>query len=327
MEVFAVFLAALAFILAVPVPRLLHRAPFRARSPWTAMVLWQAIALAGGLSIVGAPMVYGLAPFGSSLPDAIITVLRLLSAEDYLALQDLQVHPTHIFALCLGVMVATHLLLVLARTFARVLAARRRHRDLIELLSTSASADQKSDHDGDTGPATHIIEHAVPLAYCLPGRTQGQAVTVLSRGLLDQLTESELATVLAHEKTHLIQRHHLLIMAFEAWYRALPWLPTTRYGREAVREITEMLADDGALEEGHSREDLLRAIAATSSDSEILEPEQSFEQPTAQQGMITGERLKRLLIPPQPLGPAAQTAVVGAAVLLMAAPTTLLALN
>ncbi|WP_324615145.1 M56 family metallopeptidase [Nesterenkonia sedimenti] len=314
MEPLALFLAGLAVVLAVPVPMLLHEARFRARSPWAAMLLWQAIALAGGLSMVGAPMVYGLAPFGDALPEAINTAIRLTLSEDYPALGELEVHPWHIFALCLGLLLAGHLVLTVVRTYLRVLSARRRHRQLVSLLSTPLPAS-----DGGS-EATQVIEHETPLAYCLPGRTNARSVTVLSRGLLETLTEEELAAVVAHEKTHLRQRHHLLTMAFEAWYRALPWLPTTRHGREAVLEITEMLADDGALAT-HSREDLLRALAVSGEGS----PDKDLK-PTAEASLITGVRLQRLLVPKAPLGTSAIAGVVFCAAALLAVPTSLLLL-
>lgn len=314
MDLLALWLAVLAMILAIPVPRLLHAAKFRARSPWAAMLLWQAIALAGGLSMVGAPIVYGLSPFGSNFPEALSTAVNLTLTEDYSALADLQVHPWHIFSLCLGVLLGGHLLLTLARTYARVLSARRRHRQLVDLLSTPATT-------SDQGAETQIIEHEAPLAYCLPGRTNASSVTVLSRGLLNTLSEPEVAAVIAHERTHLKQRHHLLTMAFEAWYRALPWLPTTRYGREAVLELTEMLADEGAMVE-HSREDLLRSLALSS--AETGPPEAASALDGGSHSHITGARLQRLLIPVPPLGTAAVVGVVGTSLALLAVPTALL---
>ena len=60
------FLAVLAIALAWPAPVLLSRAQWPARSPFTAMLLWQAIALAGGLSMIGAMLVYGLEPIGTT---------------------------------------------------------------------------------------------------------------------------------------------------------------------------------------------------------------------------------------------------------------------
>ncbi len=324
MELLALFLAFLAFLLAVPVPRILSTAAFRSRSPWSAMILWQAIALAGGLSIVGAPLVYGLAPFGDSLVQAVSEVGRLMLAEDYSALAEREVHPTHIFSLCLGVVVGAHLLLTLLRTYMRVLASRRRHRDMVRLLSTPVDGSPGADLGKHTGLGdqlddAHVIEHDAPLAYCLPGRTSSSSVTVLSRGLLNQLSGEELAAVVAHERTHLQQRHHLLTMAFDAWYRALPWLPTTRYGREAVLELTEMLADDGALQK-HSREDLLRSLAL-SSPEEAPEDAELGQHTSA---LITGVRLKRLISPPEPLGRPAVSGVVASAAALLLVPTGLL---
>lgn len=337
MEFLALTLAVLAVLLAIPVPIVLRAAKFRTRSPWAAMLLWQTIALAGGLSMVGAPIVYGLSPFGSSVPEALRTAARLTLDEDYSALGELDVHPWHIFSLCFGILLGGHLLLTLGRTYARVLSARKRHRQLVDLLSTPA---QVSESHADT----QIIEHAAPLAYCLPGRTNARSVTVLSRGLLNTLTEAELAAVLAHEQTHLRQRHHLLTMAFEAWYRAIPWLPTTRYGREAVLEITEMLADEGALAE-HSREDLLRSLALSSSDNRgSLDNSGSVDSPSvagkgaptatvpADTGSfelsagseITGARLQRLLAPKPALGTAAVCGVVVVSLCLLAVPTFLL---
>lgn len=311
MTAIALFLTALAVLLAVPVPKLLQGARFRTRSPGAAMLLWQAIALAGGLSMVGAPIVYGLSPFGENLPSAVSTAARLTGQEDYSALGELEVHPWHIFALCLGMLLGGHLLLTLVRTYARVLTARRRHRQLVNLLSTPLQ-------NGDDAADTQVIDHDAPLAYCLPGRTNASSVTVLSRGLLETLNERELAAVVAHEQTHLKQRHHLLTMAFEAWYRALPWLPTTRYGREAVLELTEMLADEGALSTS-SRQDLLRSLALSSSD-----PDEPASGSTHQ---ITGARLQRLLIPQDPLGTPALVGVVVVSAALLAVPTGLLLLN
>ena len=336
MEPIALFLAVLAAVLAVPVPKLLHRARFSARSPRSAMLVWQAIALAGGLSLVGAPIVYGLSPFGGSLPQAVRTAFQLALEEDYAALSGLDVHPGHIFALCLGLLLAGHLLLTLIRTYLRVRSARRRHRQLVDLLSTPLGPDEspavQALHPGRGLHEAQVIESAAPLAYCLPGRTNARSVTVLSRGLLEQLTGAEVAAVVAHENTHLAQRHHLLTMAFEAWYRALPWLPTTRYGREAVLELTEMLADDGALGR-HSHQDLLRALALSSPDTEAAAPDAQMtgfgaaatgQSTSGQPTLITGMRLQRLLLPPKPLGTGALVAIVSFSAALLAVPTVLL---
>lgn len=282
--------------------------------------------------MVGAPIVYGLSPFGSNMPEALRTAAQLTLDEDYSALGELDVHPWHIFSLCFGILLGGHLLLTLGRTYARVLSARRRHRQLVDLLSTPARVSQNH-------ADTQIIEHAAPLAYCLPGRTNASSVTVLSRGLLETLSEAELEAVVAHEQTHLRQRHHLLTMAFEAWYRAIPWLPTTRYGREAVLEITEMLADEGALA-NHSREDLLRSLALSSLDKpgsseipsrsgasgaqEVSLPADTGSFDLGSGSEITGARLQRLVAPQPALGTVAVCGVVVVSLGLLAVPTILL---
>ena len=335
MTILALCLAALAFVLAVPVPRILKEAEFRSRSPWGAMLLWQAIALAGGISMVGAPMVYGLGPFGDSVPQAAGEVLKLMATADFAALTDLGVHPGHIFALCFGVLLGGHLLLTLLLTYIRVLGQRRRHRDVVRLLSTPVDGNQAATLGRHLSLSpelidAHVLEHEAPLAYCLPGRTNAGSVTVLSRGLLDQLSESELSAVVAHEKTHLQQRHHFLTMAFEAWYRALPWLPTTRHGRAAVTELTEMLADDGALQ-SHTRADLLRALALSSAGVEHADVRgqtaTEAAEATPQGTMITTARLRRLLVPPQRLRRPALAGIVAIAAALVLIPSAALLLG
>ncbi|WP_347037427.1 M56 family metallopeptidase [Glutamicibacter halophytocola] len=99
----------------------------------------------------------------------------------------------------------------------------------------------------------------MPVAYCVPGISQ--SVTVLSRGLITQLTAEEQQAVISHERSHLDQRHDLLILAFTAWNEALPWPPTSKLSLEAVRQLIEMLADDKALEKVN-RQTLLKAIIA-----------------------------------------------------------------
>ena len=69
---------------------------------------------------------------------------------------------------------------------------------------------------------------------------------MLTDGLVDALRADELAAVIAHERTHLDQLHHLVLLAFRAWHSALPWFPIANRAERAVAQLTEMLADDGA---------------------------------------------------------------------------------
>ncbi|NUL44905.1 M56 family metallopeptidase [Cellulosimicrobium funkei] len=322
-------LAALAVILAWPVPVLLGRARWVRRAPAAAMALWQSVALAGGLSLIGFPLLWGLTPFGDSVIEAGPAFIQALVEGSWI---PLLAHdpwlPTRIAAATLALMLFAHLVLTLAVTAVKTVANRRRHRQMVELLAAPPS-ERSHLAESISGPPTRVLPHDVPLAYCLPGLTG--SLTVLSRGLLDQLTEPEVAAVVAHERAHLRQRHDLLRLAFEAWHRAVAWLPTTAIAQRAVAGLTEMMADDAALAT-HDRRDLMRAIVLT---GEAGAPS-SAPAATASRAASRGEnvqgdgsvpltlRLYRLLSPADPLPVAVRLVVVLAALCLAAFPLVLL---
>jgi Zn-dependent protease with chaperone function len=70
---------------------------------------------------------------------------------------------------------------------------------------------------------------------------------VLSSGVVTELDGDQLAAVVAHERAHLRERHHLLLLPFVAWEAALPVLPAAARAHAGVRELVEMRADDVAL--------------------------------------------------------------------------------
>lgn len=327
-------LALLAIILAWPAPILLSRASWVARAPFTAMVLWQSIALAGGFSMIGAMLVWGLEPLGDNLVTASIGFFDLLLDDE--SVQTLGV--IHVFAISAATLLFGHLVSTLALTFVRIRRQRRRHRDMLSLLG-SPSADQ---------PATLVINHPAPVAYCLPGGAR--SVTVMSDGLMELLTRAELDAVLIHENAHLHQRHHLLLWAFAAWRSALPWLPTSRLAQRAVSELIEMLADDEALR--HVDEvTLVRAIAIVGAGSspaladalhDPLVDDDPEDDATNRHGArhkpatpaevaggavtvhATAHRLRRLLHPLPPLGRLQQAAALSTAGVLLVVPPVLL---
>jgi Zn-dependent protease with chaperone function len=242
-------LAALAVALAWPVPILLARAAWPARAPGTALVLWQAIALTGGLSMIGALLSYGLAPFGATLVDG----LRAFPAALFAGTLPRDANFPQMFALSGAFLLGIHLLLNLALTFVRAERARVRHRQLVALLSSPIPE----------LPDTRLIDHEAPVAYCLPGTTR--SVTVLSAGLVSLLDEQQLQAVIAHERAHAYQRHHLVLLAFRAWRASLPWFPIATRAQEAVAVLVEMLADDRARREVND-ETLVRSIVLVASE-------------------------------------------------------------
>ena len=224
----AALLGALALALAWPVPVILSRARWPSRAPAVALALWQAIALAGGLSMIGCLLALGSAPAGS-LPAAIAQLAPAAVAGPIPAAFGV----VEIAALALAAAIALLLTLNLVFVAVRAERERRRQQQLIGILSDPMPGE----------PRTRVLAHPVPLAYCIPGL---RTTTVLTEGLVAMLDREELAAVIAHERTHLEQLHHLVRLAFRAWHSALPWFPIANRAERSVVTLTEMLADDGA---------------------------------------------------------------------------------
>ena len=317
----AAALGILAVLLAWPVPVVLARSHWPARSPGVALVLWQAIALSGGVSMIGSLLLYGLVPFGNDLGRSIIALGDNLRAGSLPAGTSF----THVLALGAAILLGTHLLLNLLATFVRAERQRRRHHTLIALLSDPLHGQ----------PGMRVIDHPAPVAYCLPG--SGHSATVLSNGLLRLLDADQVRAVIAHEQAHLTQRHHLVLLAFKSWHSALPWFPIANRAENAVALLVEMLADDHArrVVDDHT---LARAIAlvgfalagfstpltgeadatarAAASASVVAAPEHPANQ--------VSPRVARLVHPSAPLHRAATAGALGVAVALLAGPAYIL---
>jgi hypothetical protein len=224
----AALLGALAVALAWPVPVILSRAAWPARAPGLALALWQAVALGGALSMIGCLVVIGTSPDGSIAGSAAALLPHLLAGPI-----PPEFGVIHLAALTLAAGLTVHLLLNVAATAVRAERERRRQHQLIHMLSDPMPGE----------PGTRVLAHPVPLAYCVPGL---RTATVLTEGLVAALSRDELRAVVAHERTHLDQLHHLVLLSFRAWHSALPWFPIANRAERSVTVLTEMLADDGA---------------------------------------------------------------------------------
>jgi Zn-dependent protease with chaperone function len=302
----AASLAVLAVLLAWPVPALLARAGWPRRDPLVGLVCWQAIGLAGGLSMIGALLVHGLAPWGHSLPEAGWAVLAGHPATD-------PVRGDHWVALTLAAVLASELLGVLVLSWVRTARTRSRHRALLELVVEPS----------DALPDTRLLEHPAPVAFCIPG---ARPLLVLSSGMVAELDDAQLAAVVAHERAHLGEHHHLLLLPFVAWEAALPVLPAAARAHAAVRDLVEMRADDVALRSltgAAPRRTLAQAIvAAAEGTGGVTVPGGAL----AVAGGATRVRVVRLLEPPSPLPVAARWTALASAGLLLLLPTALLLL-
>ncbi|WP_022893322.1 M56 family metallopeptidase [Agromyces subbeticus] len=224
----AALLGVFALLLAWPVPVVLSRAAWPSQSPAVALALWQAIALGGGLSMIGCLLVFGSSPAGS-----LLAATGALLPHLFIGPIPPEFGVVHLAALTLAAGLAAHLALNLALTAVRAERERRRQHQLIALLGDPLPGE----------PRTRVLAHSLPLAYCVPGI---RTATVLTEGLIEALGELELRAVIAHERAHLDQLHHLVLLAFRAWHSALPWFPIANRAERSVALLAEMLADDEA---------------------------------------------------------------------------------
>jgi Zn-dependent protease with chaperone function len=300
MELFALGLLVLGVALAEPVSRVLARADWPARDPVGGLLAWQAVGLSGGLALLGAGLVYGVAPLGSSLAEAVPALVRpLLELRLPRGLGFF-----HVIALLLAVALALRLIGVLVVVWYRTLRVRARHRDLLDLLGTPWPA----------APGAHVLDHPVPVAYCLPGL---RSRLVLSAGVLDALDAEGVRAVLAHERAHLRERHDLVVLPFVAWGATAPFVRGMVCAQVAVAALIEMRADDVAACRV-ARTQLTGALRSMGGTA----PAAALSSFTA----ALDHRLKRITDPPAPLPFALQLLVRLAATGLVALPTVLLLL-
>lgn len=293
-------LAILAVLLAWPIPLWLQRAQWPSRAPGPALILWQAIGLSGGLSLVTAPLTWGLQPFGSGLISATQELWNIFRAGGIDALAtDPRWHPLGLAAVTLGCIIFCHLALVLIHTTYRTVMERKRHREFVEILSASLQRHEYGlDHNSHAAHMTRVLPVDHPLAYCLPA--VNQPLTIVSQGLLDELSPDQLSAVLTHEAAHLQQRHDLLRLAFQAWHKAAPWFPATGVAVAEVTDLTEILADDAALTH-HKPADLAAALAHTTTVDQAADNTTSPTEPHTDGTGTDSRRVRRLLEPSPPL--------------------------
>lgn len=184
-------------------------------------------------------------------------------------------------------------------------ALRRRHAAALALIG-------RPDHD----LGAVVVDHAMPAAYCLPGRDGRVVVTTAA---LDALDADQVRAVLAHERAHLRGRHHLLVAVTGGLERAYPWVPVFRAARAAVARLVELAADDAAARRADSRTvaaALLNLTAGAVPVAAVTGADRAGEQIAA----ATAGRVCRLLAPRRPLGRVVGALAAGLVVAALAGP-------
>jgi hypothetical protein len=122
---------------------------------------------------------------------------------------------------------------VISRGYAAELHLRSRHVRAVRLVGRA---------DADLGAV--VVDAPEPAVYCVAG---ARPTIVVTTRALRALSPAALAAVLAHERCHLTERHHLLIRACHLLARAFPFVPLFREARSRMGGLLEMRADDVAV--------------------------------------------------------------------------------
>ena len=249
------------------------RGPWAARSPRLAMTLWLVLPVSWLAAIVLA-ILAATAPLPLTWPGSPQDGGRVLLAG--------QAVPGGRAIAIAGLLVAAAVVLraagCAAREFHRGQRDRREHAALV--AATGRPGDE---------PDVAIIDHDAPAIYCLPcGRHQ----IVISAGALAALTPEQLGAVLAHERTHLRHRHHVILALATALARAFPRVPLLSQARPQLAVLAEMTADDAALRL-HRRDDLAAALV-------VLATAGARPATLAASGPEAMVRLQRILATQQP---------------------------
>ena len=291
----AVALLAWAALLALAAPGILSRAAWVDRAPRLAIACWQALSMSTLISLVGA----GLALAAPTTPFG-IRVASVLQAC-WWALRHGYATPggvgVALAGLVLAAGVAGRAVACLATGLTRSARQRRSHRKTLRLVGHSRGA-----------LPVVVIDHAARAVYCVPGIT---GTIVVTSAALDALDPRQLDAVIAHERAHLSGHHHLLVGVADAWRRAFPRVPLFQAAHREITRLVELAADDTAA----GRAGRLPVAAALAALAGGAVPAVAL----AAGGAEALGRVRRLLHPPRPLGPAVVVATA-AAVLLAAAP-------
>jgi Zn-dependent protease with chaperone function len=208
--------------------RVLRRS-WTSRAPRAAVVGWQALST----SVVSAIL---LAAVSLALPFLPLrfSLASLLGAHSVAIIEHYET-PVGVWPGILGLAVvaglASMLVVTTGRSFLRKRRVRRSQLASLRLVGHPHP-------DGFT-----VIDHQVPVAYCLPG---GSGTVVLSSAALKLLDPRERELVLAHERSHLRARHDLALAYSDALARTFPWVPLFAVAHDHVATLLEMAADDAA---------------------------------------------------------------------------------
>ena len=264
--------------------------------PRLGVLAWQAVSLAAlaSVALAGLTLVVPASSMGGDLASLLRACVFTLQAA-YAA-------PTELPTVTAGVALTTGASLwPAAWVLSRLLSARRERRTTLDALAL-VSRD-------DAALGATVVDTDVAAAYCLPGR---HGRVVLTTAAVRGLDGDELAAVIAHERAHLRQRHHLTVAVAVGLARAFPHVPLFAASAVEISRLVEMRADDAAAEET----DHLSVAGALVALAGMRAPRPAL----AAADTAGATRVMRLLGPAAPVGLGRPVAVVAALTLVLLAP-------
>lgn len=217
-------LIAVAAVTIVIAPFVIRYGQWHARAPRTALFVWLVLFTTGLVSI-GAAVFVAVATTAGVIPHVEDghssfdhTVLAVIAWASLAAAG----------ALAVIVMVRLDIIDGSARAVRDAVVECRR-------VSTTPS---------DAGSDVTVAESPRLFALAVPGP---EPHIVVSRGLVDTLTSVQLDAVLEHERSHLVNRHSVILTLAEINQACVPRLAAARAFGTAMVLLVELIADDDAV--------------------------------------------------------------------------------
>jgi hypothetical protein len=268
--------AVLLLLYAAAVPaaaaRWLPRSAWPLRAPRAGIAAW----LAGGLSVAGSWAGAGLI---LAVPCAQVSTDPAMMRACWSLLRAQYASPAGAAAGAGGAVIVAAVLGRVAWSYCSALRAARRcralHDDALAVLARP-------------GPAAdvRIIDNDQPAVYCIPGRRR----IVVTTGALTRLDHGQLDAVLAHERAHLSERHHLVLRLAAALENAFPAVRFFGVAARQIAYLVEVAADDAAVRRAPrlTVAAALLAVAAAGVPAGAL----------GAGGSAAAQRIRRLIDPP-----------------------------
>lgn len=210
------------------VPDVLRRVDQRRRDPTPLIVAWL-VSVAGVLAAAVTGVLLLLVPDHGPSASLLAAAHSCWAAVQHGSPPRVE-EIAGLVGVALLVAFAARLAVVSVRGFLRRCRRRRENLDVLRLVARPVA--QPSD--------ILWLAHEQPLAFSMAGRP---GVVVVTEGLTRHLDRAALAAVLAHERAHLVGRHHLLVAVAEAVRATFPFVPLFRAAPRAIRDLVELAAD------------------------------------------------------------------------------------